>query len=922
MAKKTATTANSQEDNKQSKKSSRPSKKMVDFVDIQLTSSGLTFDDVIVKCPKDDENHTIFEKPAFSRGSIDQYGRLTNGDDMIISYYDLNGQIETYRDSKGRDLPFFRVRWANTDAHTDKNGKPMKYKSPVGSGSHVYIPQKVRTLYEYTRNFDRLYIAEGEKKAEKMCKHGLFAIGIPGITALADKNKRLPQCVELLVKRCSVKEVCFMLDGDLFDLSGSIEPDKDILQRPRSFYYAVKNYKEYFRTFYNLGINIQIYFGYVQPTTNQKGIDDLLVKNLSGSEHLLIEEIKQLANEKDMNGIYVKMHRISTMTDQQLEAIWGYNDAEKFAVKHKEKLESLPYFTMWKHKWRFNEDGIFESAQPLENDEMYWEVQYVESKSGNSTPRYNFHYGRCFNFLKNRGFGRYKQFNGDCSLARIDGRIVSLQDAWEVRDFVIDFTKAIKQEAVLELLYRGGVQYLGPDRLSNLEFINPEIEKSSKNRQIFYFSNKIWEITSKGVKERSLTEIEGYIWNDWIKRFDAKLFKEPLFQFTFIDDELLSTLPASSRQYFSQFKGHYMFDKSEEGKKCHFLSFLENTANFTWRKGEDEVTAEELIENIEHLLARLTALGFLLHSYKDPGVCKAVIAMDGKLSEVGSSNGRSGKSLFGNAVAQIVNQVYIGGKSKNLTEDSFLYNDVTDKTRNLFLDDVRSNIDFEHFFPLITGNLSVNVKSGGRFIIPFENTPKLLITTNHAINGDGSSFADRQWIIAFSDFYNDTHKPTDDFGLKLFYDWGYDQWNLFYNMCANAVSLYLKYGVVQSPNDNVEKRKLRQIMGEEFILWADEYFSEDANINMKIPRKEMYDNFISMFPMQAKFTPQTSFKKKIKAYCDYYGYVFNKNMYDDKLQPLSFDKKTGTPIIDDKSGGVEYFTIGNEKFEWTDKRYK
>lgn len=184
----------------------------IDFVDLQLASSGLTLDDVKAKIFKSDDYKTILETAAFERGSLDQYGRRTDGDDMIIRYFDLEGKEDTYRDLKGKDQVFFRIRWANPDLHCDRHGRPMKYRSPAGSGNHIYIPQKIRTMYEFSRPFDRLYIAEGEKKAEKMCKHGLLALGIPGITALADKNKRLPESVQKLVRRYCVKEACFLLD--------------------------------------------------------------------------------------------------------------------------------------------------------------------------------------------------------------------------------------------------------------------------------------------------------------------------------------------------------------------------------------------------------------------------------------------------------------------------------------------------------------------------------------------------------------------------------------------------------------------------------------------------------------------------------------------------------------------------------------
>ena len=126
----------------------------------------------------------------------------------------------------------------------------------------------------------------------------------------------------------------------------------------------------------------------------------------------------------------------------------------------------------------------------------------------------------------------------------------------------------------------------------------------------------------------------------------------------------------------------------------------------------------------------------------------------------------------------------------------------------------------------------------------------------------------------------------------------------------DCIQLYLRYGVVQAPGERLEQRKLRQEIGETLISWADEYFSSDEHINKRIPRKEMYDSFITYDPSQRKYIQPQPFKKKLVLYCKWKGYLFNPNKYDSKSGlPLYLDKD-GKPIIDDKSGGVEYFTIG------------
>lgn len=96
-----------------------------------------------------------------------------------------------------------------------------------------------------------------------------------------------------------------------------------------------------------------------------------------------------------------------------------------------------------------------------------------------------------------------------------------------------------------------------------------------------------------------------------------------------------------------------------------------------------------------------------------------------------------------------------------------MWNDVVENTKLVFIDDVLINFNFELLFPNLTGDWTVNYKGGRRITLPFETSPKIYIATNHAIRCEGSSFTDRQWLLGFSDFYNDTHKPIDDFGCNF-----------------------------------------------------------------------------------------------------------------------------------------------------------
>ncbi|MDA3834401.1 MAG: CHC2 zinc finger domain-containing protein, partial [Spirochaetales bacterium] len=294
------------------KKKPANGKKQTSFCDLQLASSGLTREDVIVQVHADDK--TTIEAPAFRSGTRTQYGDIIpgEGDDMLIYYYDLEGRPVRYRKNGEKVLrDLIRVRWQNPMSHLDKGGSPIKYQSPAGSGSHLYLPEKIRLMYRNTRKVKTLYIQEGEKKAEKCCKHGINSVGVMGINNLGHQNQ-FPEELQLIIQRCEVEQIVFMLDSDWCDLSSNLKNADSVDTRPRSFFSAVRSYKEYMKSLRNLGINMDIWFGYVKKNEkNDKGIDDFLNASLKGKEKEMTKDLEKALNDKQGIGDYVQVHKIT-----------------------------------------------------------------------------------------------------------------------------------------------------------------------------------------------------------------------------------------------------------------------------------------------------------------------------------------------------------------------------------------------------------------------------------------------------------------------------------------------------------------------------------------------------------------------------------------------------------------------------------
>lgn len=857
-----------------------------------LEASGLTNSDLIATVIEDENVKT--KRSTFVSGTLAKDGSIDeSGDDAVIIYYDLEGRQVMYTvddKSKSYEKPYYRVRYQFPEKHLDKNKRPIKYRSPAGAPTYIYYPQYIRTRYQAKLEIPVLYIQEGEKKAEKACKHGIPSVAVSGIQNIGYKGT-LPEDIIRLVDVCKVKTVVFMLDADCYDLTHTLTVDDPIDRRPRNFFYAVRNFKDYFAKLRNHNIYVELYFGHIRKDrTDDKGVDDILANTLKGREGELLKDIEYAMNEKSGEGSWVQLHKITSLPDSKIQEFWSLQSAQDFCLKYYELLKNLPEFTIGRRKMKFNEKGELESAQPLEQDEIFW----LTSTTRQGDVQYNFCYVGAKYFLEHRGFYRYKKPNGEYDFIQVENNIVKVVRPYEVGDYIRSFTRDCLQKPILEMLYKGGAQYLGPNSLTMLDFFQGQFDRPARDVQRLYFGNRMWQITSEDIRELDYTQLHLNIWTDQKKEFTA---------------EKLPTLINIRKN-----DGVYSYEITPTGRQCDFLVFLENASNFTWRK--EDVEQGERDENAQHLVSKLAAFGYLVVSAKDEAVAKAVVGMDGKQSEVGVSNGRSGKSLLGEAVKQVTCSKYYNGKAFAASGNNrHVWDGVNEKTKVVIIDDCQRDFDFEQLFGLITGEWPVDPKNEKPFTLPFCISPKIYITTNHAIGGDGGSFEARQWCLAFSDFYSAEHEPKDDFKTRFFSEWDFEQWNLFWNLVAQCVQIYFRFGYVPAPGSRLKERKLLQDIGEEFIMWADEYFSAKEHINQIQKRKEVYNSLMEFVgPSRRTYYTSKSFSSKLIKYCELRGYIFNPQRYDPILKRYFPDSRTNLPSKMDKRNGVEYYAVGDMSF--------
>lgn len=872
----------------------------------QLRESGLTVEDVTAQVLDSKGNKTWL--PTFRKGSISmRTGAIdTNADEMVIFYYDLYGnQMRTPSPvSKSTLIPYVRIRWSNPLLRLDSDGRPIKYQSLKGADARFYFPQIIRAAFQSGTEIETLFIQEGEKKAEKACKHGIMSIGIQGIYNIGSKESGLIQDLQYLVKKCRIRNVVLLFDSDWDALHSSLSPGDNIDQRPNQFAKAAIKFKKYVETLHTVDLSVDVWFGHINKNENgEKGIDDLLCGSLKGKEDTLAGEIRDTMFSHDGKGKNIDIHKISSLTDYQIMDFWKLGNRDEFFSKYKDQIEPLSTFRFGKIIYRRNEDGEIIKSTTLGTDIEFWSAY----KNDKDKKIIEFNHIQAFAFLEANGFYRIhsKEFGDKIfDFIKMEQGIVRSIGTHIIRDFAYRYAmQNCKDPDIKNYLAAGLGSLLGNDRLERLQMIEDDFELYEPDVQNRFYSNGQLRITAHSIEFGPMMAM---VWDSKVIR--RKFKRIPIF----------SQINRSS-------DGTFSYSLTKEGENCEFLQFIIHTCDF-W-KGQD-LDTQKAADLALHLINKLTAIGYLSTDYKYSSEKKSVVAMDGSMTEVGSSKGGSGKSLIGVALQHVMEQEFIDGRQlKN--DDEFMFGEVTLRTRNVFIDDVRVNFNFGNLYSAVTGPMKVNPKQLTRFTIPFEKSPKIYITTNHAINSEGPSTDRRISYMSFSDWYSKAYTPQNDFGHDFFEDWDENQWSLFDNLMAECIMIYLRSrnegwsapgcGIVDPPMNDINARQLRQRMGEAFLMWAESAFDKSGSyLNRRVNRKEMYDNFLEQFPGQRQFISTTSFRDRLLAYCEFKTLHFNPHKTNEKGQNFASWMRSdpGKPFkgARDSSGGNDYFTVADTEY--------
>ncbi|WNI35935.1 DUF5906 domain-containing protein [Chryseobacterium sp. SG20098] len=384
-------------------------------------------------------------------------------------------------------------------------------------------------------------------------------------------------------------------------------------------------------------------------------------------------------------------------------------------------------------------------------------IKHIFWKKALTGNKYVFNAAELKKFLELNGFCRYKLVDSEKLLLIINNiaKEVTPQDTF---NYCLRFVEIQNNQILTNDFYNQGEQLIIRKKviLGSLTETNLLPLRDNKTICYIFYSNLFLEISKDEIKLRNYSEtasLNGFIW------------KKSIINRGFIRNNEISVIE--------------LFLKKITNNELHFKSVI-------------------------------SANGYLLHKYKNPSLTKVIIISDENTEAENQPNGGTGKGIFVKAIAQLMNVATQNGKNLDLSNNRFAYQDVNIDTNILFLDDVKRNFNFEQLFNVTTNDMTIEKKNKPSFTIPFELSPKIVITTNHNINGDSSSHNRRKFTIFFNNYFSDLYAPFQEFKHLFFNDWDETEWNRFDTFMVNCIKEFLREGLKQYEfNNELRLKKLR-----------------------------------------------------------------------------------------------------------------
>ena len=436
------------------------------------------------------------------------------------------------------------------------------------------------------------------------------------------------------------------------------------------------------------------------------------------------------------------------------------------------------------------------------------------------------------NVLRQNGFRRNIVGN---IFYKVEGKIVHRTTEGEIHTFLYDWIKTYYPED-LNIFARCKWE---PTRLRGLDSIPDERHTDTQDKCYFYFRNTVVEVTARGPMKVAYMDEPGF------KKVTRMCPWDYIYSRIF---QVKTTIPGLDGYIDAkQMIDHDLTLTGEEGVFSMFVRMICN-------------------HEPERIKALMSALGYLMHRHKDRSRVKAIVLTDESLTD---ENGGTGKGLLFQALKQM--RFCQAADMKTRVQNQFFFSTVEKGCSIFHMDDVQQSFDFNILFNVLADDMETESKGVNRKIIPFEESPKIYMSTNFAFKDmEKDSYRRRMAVYELYRYFTADHQPTDEFGHSFFHDWDRSEWNLFYNFMLQCSFLYMREGLVECEAKFAKEKSLRaEFQGKEEFLdfiqtWETEGLLGKQITNEELSKRWHDEKGIEISPARLK--------KLLMHYCEQRGY--------------------------------------------------
>lgn len=535
-------------------------------------------------------------------------------------------------------------------------------------------------------------------------------------------------------------------------------------------------------------------------------------------------------------------------------------------------------------------------------------------------------------YLRCSGFARIEDpVSGQDLYVHIKDYIVKQYTPKQIRTYIKQELERLHVNNTIQKLFQDSKKTTSA-LMDDLRPIDLSFKKSTPDSRTFFFRNCALRVTADDITPIHRNDISTYTWDTAICPHN---FYRAQPAFTYKDGKILNLGNTKSNvlKVFINASRIYWREELETRTSAAMEENQRYIREHHFDIAGPRLTEAEKDEQLQHLANKCYAIGYLLHQFKFMHLAKAVWVMENRLTEAGESSGGSGKSFFFNMLKKIgiASLVTLNGRDRSLTENKHLLERVNQYTDLLFTDDADRNIDFNFFYPLITGDANINPKGSKSYEISFNDSPIPVFASNFPPpEGKDRSTVRRMLIVVYSDYYhekgdgdlyNETRTIQDDLGLEICgSSYTEEQYNADINFLIDCTQFYLDCNrnniIIHPPMENVYKRiNIAEMGNSGFYEWASSFFApESENVDIIIRRDEVFRDF--QIDTGNRLWTTQKFMKALKAFCENTDYIR-------ELNPRDLLGPSGRLIrkLDGKTKDCIYIRTKEEINNWVKSSY-